>query len=447
MNVKYLKGAFLIGILCVFLMPHHVDAQTYVRYVKPGDLRTETVYADSVLTSIELPRGVARLDNYPAFNAAAEELSRVLCDPSKELLEVFVCGSASPDGLWSYNEKLSQARTDAGAEYIRKATGIPAGRIHKESLNEDWDRLYDLVEASSIPCREEVLEIIRTKKWGERKTALQQLDGGRVWSILERDFFPRLRCVRFAIYCRWDETKPYLSRPDTVYIRTTDTIYIKKEIYYIEKKDTVVVNSPVFVEKHVETVQEPRKYIYVPTTWRLALKTNLLGDAVLPGNLGLEFQISDRFSLDINGMYSECNTVFPCEDTKVYGITPEFRFYPKAAMRKGHFFGLHGNVAWYTTSWADGLIYQNISNEDPAWSVGLTYGYLLGLGKNDRWGLEFYAGAGYGAYRQKVGQWNQVEHEWQRTDVQEKRHFGLTRLGISLTYRFDIKKLNVYYDE
>lgn len=443
MKLKYLKGAALAGALCAFLLPQHTDAQTYVRYVNPQDLSTEVVYADSVLTSIELPRGVARLDNYPAFNAAADELSRVLKDSSKELLSVFVCGSASPDGLFGYNEKLSQARAEAGAEYIRKVTGISPDKIRTESLNEDWDRLYELVEASDILYRDQVLDIIRTKKWGERKTALQELGDGSVWEVLERDFFPRLRCVRFAIYCRWDPSKPYLSKPDTVYVKVRDTVYIQKEIYYIEKKDTVIVNG-----NYQEKPQpEPRNYIYEQTSWRLGLKTNLAADAVLPGNLGIEFQMSDRFSLDLSGIYSQTNLVFPCEDTKVYGLIPELRFYPDEAMRKGHFFGLHANVIWYTTKWADGLIYQNISNEQPAWSVGLTYGYLLGFGRNDRWGLEFLAGAGYGTYTQKVGQWNEIDKEWQRTDVHTKRYFGLTRFAINLTYRFDIPKLRIYYDE
>lgn len=189
------------------------------------------------------------------------------------------------------------------------------------------------------------------------------------------------------------------------------------------------------------------KYVYVPTDWSLGVKTNLVADAVLPGSLGAEFQISDRFSLDVITGWALANLVFPCDDNRVYGFTPEVRFYPKAAMRQGHFFGLHGNVLWYTVKWADGLLYQNIANNKPAWSVGLTYGYLLNLDKNDRWGLEFYVGAGYSHYEQKVGAWNEDDKVWRKTDVQEKRYLGLTRFGINLTYRFDIRRINVYYDE
>lgn len=193
-----------------------------------------------------------------------------------------------------------------------------------------------------------------------------------------------------------------------------------------------------------DQVAEKKQYRYEISDWRLGLKTNLLADVLLPANLGIEFEISDHLSFDLNGGFSQVNILFPSKDTRVYGVTPEIRYWPKMALRKGHFFGLHSNIAWYTLKWSDGLLYQNISNRDPAWSVGLTYGYLLGLGKADRWGLEFYLGAGYGHYIQKVGQWNETDSRWYKTDIQEKRYMGLTRAGINLVYRFDLKKVNVY---
>ena len=115
MNNKTNLRTCLIAILFSIVMTWSVSAQTYVRYVQPSDLTTRMVYSDTVLSSITLPWGVSRLDDYPKFNAAAYELSRVLEDPDKELLQVWVCGSASPDGLWQYNVDLAQARTDAAA--------------------------------------------------------------------------------------------------------------------------------------------------------------------------------------------------------------------------------------------------------------------------------------------------------------------------------------------
>lgn len=187
-----------------------------------------------------------------------------------------------------------------------------------------------------------------------------------------------------------------------------------------------------------------RQYRYEISSWRLGLKTNLLADAVLPANLGIEFELSDHLSLDVNGGFSQTNVISPCKNTRVYGVTPELRYWPKSAMRKGHFFGLHSNIAWFTFKGSDGLLYQNISNREPAWCVGLTYGYLIGLGKNDRWGLELFLGAGYGHYVQKVGKLSPLDNQWYRTEVQEKRHLGLTRAGVNLVYRFDMKKVNVF---
>ena len=187
-----------------------------------------------------------------------------------------------------------------------------------------------------------------------------------------------------------------------------------------------------------------RQYRYEISSWRLGLKTNLLADAVLPANLGIEFELSDHLSLDVNGGFSQTNVISPCKDTRVYGVTPELRYWPKSAMRKGHFFGLHSNIAWFTLKGSDGLLYQNISNREPAWCVGLTYGYLIGFGKNDRWGLELFLGAGYGHYVQKVGKLSPLDNQWYRTEVQEKRHLGLTRAGVNLVYRFDMKKVNVF---
>ena len=158
------RNLLVLSLLSALSMTWRAEAQTYVRYVTLEDLCTKAVYADSVLTSIELPRGASKMYNYPKFNAAAYELEQVLKDPTKELLQVWVCGSASPDGLWAYNVKLSMDRTEEAARYMQQVLNIPACQIHKESLNEDWDRLAELVAESDIPCRSQVLEIIHTHR-------------------------------------------------------------------------------------------------------------------------------------------------------------------------------------------------------------------------------------------------------------------------------------------
>lgn len=518
-----------ISFLCIFSIAFSSYGQSYVRYVSPSDLAKKTVYSDTVLTSINLPRGVSRLDNYPEFNNAVAELRQVLMDPDMELLQVWVCGSASPDGLWQNNVDLSQARTDAGAKYLREVMGIPSSKIHAESLNEDWDRLYELVEASDISHKYQVLEIISTKSWGERKRALQQLDGGKVWKVLLRDFFPKIRCVRFAIFCDKELSKPapakpnpkeevtspvndvrvvnhnhipsdVLSRKDTLYIR--DTVYYVREIVYVEvqsprvtvdrhsvahthpaaeiesapEMESVPESEPeVSTEPEVEAISEvqpepeqqpepqpeshpePESGSYVRTkTYKkplmMGVKTNLIADAMVVPTIGMEIQIADRLSFDLQGWLTNYN-VFNTSDqnTSVYGLSPELRWWlSDNMMKKGSFVGLHGRCIWYTMQWKDGLLYQNgpenqwegnyhnAGNLTPAWSAGITYGYSLGLGKSTNWGIEFLVGIGYAQYKHNTAAWN--GNRWELVEHHSENHFGVTRAGINLTYRFNVRK-------
>lgn len=471
MNLKCKLQAFLPVVLCCFVLCASASAQTYIRYVKPEDLGTKTLYADSVLTSITLPRGVARLNNYPKFNAAALELSQVLKDRTKELMQVWVCGSASPDGLWGDNVELSRARTDAAVAYLKSLMDIPEDKIHKESLNEDWDRLYELVEASDIPYKYDVLNIIRTKTWGERKTALQKLDGGKVWKILEKDFFPQLRCVRFAIYCRWDPSKPYLTapvepqeeevtvisdRPDTVYIR--DTVYYVKNTVYVNKEEPVTRQDA--YDAYRSANNRPKK-IY-DTPWYMALKTDLATDVVALPQAGIEIQLSRKLSFGIDGWYSKWAYINPSKDFKVYGFRPDIRYYSKGVMEKGGFVGIHANLTWYTLM-AGETLYQNATlcekencsvskhfdyadaryhDNPPAWSVGLTLGYLQPLDRKNRWALEFVAGLGYGQYSQVAFKLNDDKTALSPdgiTYAPTKGYAGITRVGINLRYRFSVR--------
>ncbi len=486
MKFKTGRQTFCLVALCAMLLNVSASAQTYVRYVVPSDIGTKSLYSDNVLSSITLPWGVSRVDNNSAVRDAAFELMDILRDKDTRLLSVYVCGSASPDGLWQDNVNLSRARTSATAEYLHHVTGIPLNMIHQKSLNEDWDRLYEMVEASDINHRDEVLTIIRTMDWGARKTALQKLDGGRVWRVLLDDFFPQLRCVRIGFYCLWEPDKPYMTCPETKRIEApeepecevveevvnpepkvvsrVDTVYVRDTIYYM--KETVYIPQNHVPETTARNTYETfrsekvrKERVMHDTPWMLGFKTNLLGDAIAVPTVGAEIQLADKLSLDLQGFYTTYNYFnVQDENTNVYGFTPELRFWPGGrTMRKGQFIGLHARCAWYTFEWKDGLLYQNgpeeqwegnylnAGNATPAWCVGLTYGYSLGIGKKGHWGLEFLLGVGYANYKQNIaaysnGGWRPVEH-------QDKNHFGITRAGINFTYRFSVRKVKPsYYD-
>ena len=445
----------LLSLLLSSSVVYLADAQTYIRYVVPEDFGTHAVYADSVLTSIVLPKGVSKLANYPKFNAAAYELSQVLQDTSKKVLQVWVCGSASPDGLWGYNVKLSKERTDEAAAYLKDVLHLPDSLIHKESLNEDWDRLAELVEASEMEYADQVVNIIRTKTWGERKSALQALDGGKVWAKLCSDFFPALRCVRFAIYCQWDPSKPHLSAPEPVVIRDTmvlkefvrDTMYVKE---VVEVKDTIFVRDTVVVVKDAvpavapvkvaESQSKPKKEKFWLKPNVMAVKTNLLADAMAIPSLGLEVQLYKGLSLDVSGSYGFYNVFNRADrDMSLWYVSQEIRYWlGEHPVQRGSFVGLHANVSNYTLEWKDGVAYQTVPGSE-AWSAGFTYGACARMGKKSHWGLEFVIGVGYGRYYQNVGTMEGGKFVVNpEAGPQLKEHFGITKLSVNLVYRFSV---------
>lgn len=484
--MKYLKISVLgLIVLCsIFLRYEKLNAQSYIRYVNEEDLKSHIVYERDLLTSILLPINQVRLAQYPPINKAADELLSVLSNPEVELLQVWVCGSTSPDGLWEDNVDICRRRTDEAVRYIKSRMHISDDQIHSECLYEDWDRLYDLVEDSYIPYREEVLYIIKNKSWGERKRALQRLDGGRVWNTLSREFFPELRAVRFAIFCKWEPSKPYMMDPTTYYVpgyrsnevvdvmktrATRDTIYIRDTVYVM--KETIYINKDsgekvepkmgeVGSHKVTYTTQTKSVHNLPSTPWYMAFKTDLISDAVAIPNLGMEIQLSDKFSLDISGMYSEWAYINKCDEYKVYGGRADLKYWFKGAMTKGFFIGLHGNLLWYTLLANGTYLYQNAElcqetictknhfmsigdknyHDTPAWSVGLTLGYSFSLDKNRHWNLEFVGGLGYGQYSQNIFE---KSNPWKLITVnapESKGYVGVTRVNLNLVYKFSVRK-------
>lgn len=189
---------------------------------------------------------------------------------------------------------------------------------------------------------------------------------------------------------------------------------------------------------------------YYTTPWMAGVKTNLLADLISIPYAGFEIQLAKKFSLDLSGWFGQWNVFYPNEQTSLYGVAPEVRWWfgDGQMMKKGHFLGLHGMAAWYTLEWKDRygekVIYQNgtaslsdAGSTTPAWSCGLTYGYSLPLDKKERLALEFFVGVGYSHYQQKCiypksSGSTSFSHE-------VKDRVGVTKAGVNLAYRFSLR--------
>ncbi|MDL2255338.1 DUF3575 domain-containing protein [Parabacteroides sp. OttesenSCG-928-G06] len=158
---------------------------------------------------------------------------------------------------------------------------------------------------------------------------------------------------------------------------------------------------------------------------KIALKTNTLGWAAYgTANIGVEFGLSDHWTLDID-LYANPWKFGDHKQLMAFGGQPEARYWLGDRF-KGHFFGAHGLFLLH-----DGGL-EKYRYDGWTAAAGLSYGYSLALG--NRWRIEANVGAGYihADYR-KSGR-VQYPDDVRIYDPETKDMFGLTRAGLSVIF-------------
>lgn len=157
---------------------------------------------------------------------------------------------------------------------------------------------------------------------------------------------------------------------------------------------------------------------------KLRLKTDLLPWLVTIPNLGAEYVINDKWSavLDVWFCPWKLSDKF---SVKTVAIFPEGRWWLKSS-RKGSFFNVHLNVAWYNVR-ANDYRYQDTTR--PLLGGGVGYGYRLEL--NRHWGFEFEIGAGMASM--KYDRYYNVKNGALK-DKKITTYWGIDRASVSLTY-------------
>lgn len=132
---------------------------------------------------------------------------------------------------------------------------------------------------------------------------------------------------------------------------------------------------------------------------QVAIKNNVLYDAALTPNLGLEIGLSKRLTLDISGNYNW----FKLNDGKMWKhwlVQPELRFWTCERFN-GNFVGIHGlggeyNFANFKMPFGLAKGLRDHRYEGYYYGAGLSYGHQWILSK--RWSMELSIGAGYVRY-------------------------------------------------
>lgn len=158
----------------------------------------------------------------------------------------------------------------------------------------------------------------------------------------------------------------------------------------------------------------------------VALKTNLAAWAGTIMNIAAEVQVGKHVSVELPVLW--CPWYIGSKHAvKTFTVQPEVRYWLRQP-GGGHFFGVHAHVGWFNVLW-DKDRYQD--TERPLLGAGISYGYLLPFSKH--WAGEFTLGAGYANMRYDT--FYNIDNGG-RIDTRSKNYWGITRVGLSVVYRF-----------
>lgn len=161
---------------------------------------------------------------------------------------------------------------------------------------------------------------------------------------------------------------------------------------------------------------------------KIAQKTNLLYLATTTPNLGLEYSLSKKLTLDATIGYNPWK-LSGNSSLRHWLVQPELRYWWCQSF-EGHFVGLHGMYGkFYMGEIAFINSFRNYIYDGSFYGAGISYGYHFPL--NQRWSLELTAGLGY------------VHLDYEKYICKEclesqgsfkQEYWGPTKAGISLIY-------------
>lgn len=386
-----------------------------VTFLRPEQLDSVLNYADTDIVPIIFKRDKTDLllPNAP-LDSIVEVANRILNDEEARLAYVWIGGSASPEGPEAHNVQLGKARAKRLYDYLKAHTALPDSLIRIDNLMEDWRTPLKLIQRQEFPHKERVIEIWNSlSDNAARKRAIMAIDNGVTWKYLIDKAFRPARNARMMIVCAAADS-------------------IVEHFHYdapLRMAGIPAIEASTFPTPVWMALPEYRGQF-------VALKTNLAALGLLVANLGVEFSFGRGFSLDLPFYYSPYDITSKFR-VRVLGTQPELRYWLRRDRPgAGHFFGLNGTVAGFNISFPRTDRFQD--PERALWGMGVSYGYALNFGKNRHWGVEFNLGAGYMNYH--LDTFGNVKNG-ALLDTRKKNYWGITRVGLSLAYKFWSRRL------
>ena len=419
------------------------------------------------------------LNNRESLDSLAKLLEPYVVENTKTKGRVHIKSSASPEGGSLFNQKLIENRAKRIADWIGNRFKVEIG-YELEHMGIDWTTLIELVEKSATcPSKAQVLDILRNTPPDQRQVKLEALEDGKVMQWLLLYVYPKLRYAAVDTQI-WYASEITITTPSPMYfpaeggdgtinftknvedkvaptvtcdvpwitdiVATPNNITFKVQPNAAQdpRKGTIQVQCygktyPVEVhqaaaepEPVVEVVEEPvvEEKPECTRPFYMSVSTNGLYDLALIPNIGVEFYLGNKWSIDGNWHYAWWKTDKHHRYWRTYGGDLNIRkWFGKKAEEKpltGHHLGVYGQMITYDFE----LGGRGYLAPKWSWATGVEYGYSLPIAR--RLNLDFSIGIGYhwGKYYEYLPIDNC--YVWQETN--QRKYFGPTKAEVSIVW-------------
>ncbi|MEG1522770.1 MAG: DUF3575 domain-containing protein [Bacteroidales bacterium] len=404
MKRLFLVGIFLFAIVPLSQLSYASDDGKVTLDQHPGNVMGKTVEKN---ITVYYPVAKDEIDpgyqqNEVALSEIATTLQMMLAPGATYSIDsIVVVGSASPLGGERLNQELSRRRAEMLVKYLKERIYLPDSLLFVRNTGANWHALREMVEASSMKYRNEVLDVIdRVPVNQKRNYVLMDLKWGRPYREMMETFFPQLQnSTTCIIYAHHETELPQLT------IKT------------LTPPQPLVAGEP-----------------QIPTTRKMKeeglplinLSTNLLYWGLLAPNIGIELCApQNHWSINAEFVQPWWKKSSKHKYYQIRQFSGEGRYWLKGdGDYRGHFFGVYGNGGIYD------LENGGTGYKGNFWGAGLTYGYVLKL--KPRFRIEFSLGVGY--LSTKYEQYEPIDNCYVYEKTVRKGYVGPTKAKVGLVW-------------
>ncbi len=417
--------------------------------------------SDAVKIYFDQDSHVVNLDlqhNRESLSHLSDLIDMLNRDTLSTISKIEINSYTSPEGLNTYNKKLSEKRTNSIYDYLTKTILVPDSLVCKQHSGTDWSMLQTLVEESDIQYKDEIIYILNN----EPVETWRRVNPNDRWLTLVDSRNKHLMDLKYGNPYRWMFSNLYPQLRNGLVV----TVYFKRNIpSIIESNKELVIEQfgskpelqllpqllpqlqPQPTIETIETIAEPTTEIKP----LFAVKTNLLYDAITAVNIELEVPIGQRWSVAGEWTFpwwTSCGN--SSNDWQNSSNRNTFQLL-QGNLEGKYWFGDRTNrpvmTGWHIGLYAGGGLYdfeRNAKGYQGEFFIaaGLSGGYAHTVNKSGNLRMEYSVGVGYlktqyRYYEEHIG----IDNTWHtiRQSTGNYTWFGPTRARVSLVWLLNRK--------